>query len=512
MSAPAPPRGAAAEDRAGTARAVRGGWLGLLGSGVNAAAGFLLVAVVTRGVGAAGAGVVFTGVAVFTIASNAAKLGADTALVRFVARDLVATGGRTVPRLLRAAVVPALAAGTAAAGVLLAPPVARALLPGLPPGEAVAVVRLFAVFLPVATVSLVLLGATRGYGTVVPFVGVEQVGKPLLRVLAALPLALLAPGVPTLAAAWLLPTPLGAAVAWWALRRCRRPRRPDPGGPAASAREFWRFAAPRAVSSIFDIASVWVGVVLLSMLGTSADAGVYTAVGRLVTAGTLLQLAVRLAVAPQLSSLLSRERPAAAEALHRLSTRWIVLFSWPLFAVLAVFPGTVLSVFGAGFRHGAAALAALCAASAVNVAVGNAQTVVLMAGRSSWNLGTTAAAFTAQVGLGVALVPHWGVLGAAAAWGAAIVVDNLASAYLVRRRLGFRTTDRRYLAAAGPALAVAAAAVAVRAVWGDSPRGLSAGLPLCGAVLCAALWRFRAALGMGELVAAVRGGPGAGGR
>ena len=72
-------------------------------------------AVVTRGVGAAGAGAVFTGVAVFTILSNAFKLGADTGLVRFVARDLATTGGARVPALLRTAVLPGLVASTAGA-------------------------------------------------------------------------------------------------------------------------------------------------------------------------------------------------------------------------------------------------------------------------------------------------------------------------------------------------------------------------------------------------------------
>ncbi|URN13967.1 hypothetical protein LUW77_29305 [Streptomyces radiopugnans] len=38
-------------------------------------------------------GAVFAGVAAFTIVSNACKLGADTALVRFVSRDLELTGG-----------------------------------------------------------------------------------------------------------------------------------------------------------------------------------------------------------------------------------------------------------------------------------------------------------------------------------------------------------------------------------------------------------------------------------
>lgn len=567
-SGPASGSGTPPVDSRAVSRTVRGGWFGFAGSGVNALFGFVLVAIVTRAVGAGGAGAVFTGVAVFTILANAFKLGADTGLVRFVSRDLATTGGSRIPALLRTAVVPGLVASTAGAAVLLfTPALAAALLPDLGRGDAVALVRLFAVFLPVTTVSLVLLGATRGYGTVLPFVGVEQIGKPVLRVLIAVPVALIAPGVLALSAAWLLPSAAGAAIAWIALRRCRRTRTEtpvpppvpgpptptgraapahrvpapraagaqsavpavhvpgprlcgpraadsvDPAAPGAGAasgapspgREFWAFAGPRAVSSVFDITAVWVGVILLSALGTSEEAGIYTAIGRLVTAGTLLQLAVRLAVAPHISRLMAGGNEAQAHHLHRLSTRWIVLFSLPLFAALAVFPGTVLSVFGPGFDEGAAALVVLCAASAANVSVGNAQTVILMAGRSSWNLAVAGAAFAVQIGAGLLLVPRYGVVGAAVAWGLALVVDNGASAFLVRHRLGFRTMDRGYAAAAGLGLlSVGVTAVPSRLLLGDSLPGTVLGISLGIAVFSSGLWRYRVPLGVREFSGALR--------
>ncbi|MDC7335344.1 hypothetical protein PQR15_00825 [Streptomyces lydicus] len=81
---------------------------------------------VTHGLGARGAGAVFTGVAAFTIVSNALKLGADTALVRFVSRDLERTGGAGVPGLLRTAVLPTLLASAAGAAVVLFSPVSPA--------------------------------------------------------------------------------------------------------------------------------------------------------------------------------------------------------------------------------------------------------------------------------------------------------------------------------------------------------------------------------------------------
>jgi O-antigen/teichoic acid export membrane protein len=496
--------------RSGVAATARGGWWGFLGSTVNVVFGYLLVTLVTRALGAHGSGVVFTGVAVFTILSNTCKLGADTGLVRFVSRDVATAGGRQVGSLLRIAVVPGAAASTAAAALLfLSPSTATLLLPNLAPEDAVTLVRLFALFLPLATVSLILLAATQGYGTVVPFIGVEQIGKPVLRVLIAVPVVLLAPGVLSLAAAWLVPSLAGALVAWLALRRCRASGRRTPGADAAAARRgFWAFAAPRAVSSVFDISAVWVGVILLSGLATSEEAGIYTAVGRVVVAGTLLQLAIRLAVAPEISRLLAVDEIEQACHLHRISTRWSVLFSWPLLVFLASFPGTVLSLFGPEFTQGADALVVLCVASAANVGVGNAQTVLLMAGKSSWHLAVTGAAFTVQLTVGILAVPRMGVLGAALSWGAAIVVENLTAAALVRRYPGFTTVDRGYLAATGAGLCLTAALVLpARLLAGDTATGLAVGITLGACVFGISLWRFRTLLGMHELVSVGRKRP-----
>ncbi|GGW44112.1 polysaccharide biosynthesis protein [Streptomyces lucensis JCM 4490] len=491
----------------GVAAAARGGWFGMAGSAVNAVFAFLLVGLITRAVGAQGAGAVFTGVALFTILGHTCKLGADTGLVRFVSRDLAVGGGHSVGALLRAAVLPAAVAGTAAAlPLLLFPQVATTLLPHLGQADAITLVRLFGVFLPPATVGLVLLGATQGHGTVVPFVGVEQIGKPVLRVLIALPVAYYAPGMLPLAAAWLLPTLCGTVAAWLALRRCRAVRgTAHPAGwKDVPWRTFWGFAAPRAISSVFDISAVWVGVILLSALATSTEAGVYTAIGRVVTAGTLLQLAVRLAVAPQISRLLAMEETTGARRLHHVSTCWIVLFSWPLFLLVAGFPRTVLSVFGPEFVRGAPALVVLCAAAMINVAVGNAQTVLLMAGKSSWHLAVTATAFTVQLTVGVLAVPAWGVLGAAVSWGAAIVVENVSAALLIRARLGFTTVDRGYTTALGTALAVAVVLGAARMLEGDSTSGLAVAMTFGSCVLGTSLWWYRRSLGVSELVGVLR--------
>ena len=78
----------------------------LFGSVASSVLGFVLTLLVTHGLRATGAGILFEAIALFTIVSNIAELGADTGLVRQVASDR-ATGrvGELRP-LLRVALWP----------------------------------------------------------------------------------------------------------------------------------------------------------------------------------------------------------------------------------------------------------------------------------------------------------------------------------------------------------------------------------------------------------------------
>ncbi|WP_432021404.1 oligosaccharide flippase family protein [Streptomyces sp. 1222.5] len=369
--------------------------------------------------------------------------------------------------------------------------------------------RLFAIALPAATFSLLLLGATQGYGTVVPFVGIEQIGKPVLRIVIALPVAYLLPGELPLTMAWLVPSLFGPAASWIALRHCRsryRERRTsfDACLAAPSWRDFWSFATPRAFSSIFDISATWVGVLLLSALSTVPEAGIFTAVGRVITAGALLQLAVRLSVAPLISRMLALQELADARDLHRISTCWVVLFSWPVYTLIACFPRSVLSVFGQDFVTGASALQVLCLASIINVAIGNSQTVLLMAGKSSWHLLVTAVSFSIQIVFGIFAVHAWGILGAALSWGSAIIVENFAAALIIKYTLGFKILDRSHAYALIISLIITPMLLIAHVLIGDSLAALGIGSIAAIVVFTSLTWRYSGPLAINGLIGVLR--------
>ena len=204
-------------------RLARGGALNLVGYIVSGVLAFVLAVIVTRILGARGAGVFFAAVAVFTILSNITELGADTGLVRFIAR-LTEQGRRGDLRpLLRVALVPAVTVATLAgiATVVWAEPIAE-VLSRSDPADVATYLRLFGPFIPLATAATIALAGTRGFGTMRPFVAIQSFAVPALKPLLILLAAVGGLTVTGLALGWVMPEAFACAAALVVLTRMVR--------------------------------------------------------------------------------------------------------------------------------------------------------------------------------------------------------------------------------------------------------------------------------------------------
>jgi O-antigen/teichoic acid export membrane protein len=144
---------------------------------------------------------------------------------------------------------------------------------------------------------------------------------------------------------------------------------------------------------------------------------------------------------------------------------------------IAVFAPVLLGLYGPGFGAAQTPLLILAVAGLVATGVGPVDVVLLMAGKSSWNLANTAVALTLNVVLNVLLIPHLGMTGAAIAWAASLLANNLLPLWQVRRLLGIHPFGPAYTRAAVAALSAGGAGLLSRLALG----------PTWGAVAVAAL-------------------------
>lgn len=468
-----------------TRRSARSGAIGLAGAAVSGLFGFVLAVVITRGYGPAGAGAFFAAVGLLTVVTAICTLGAETGLLWALPRRRTGVAGDAA-RVLPVALAPPLllAAGTAVVGVLVAPTLATAMFDEAT-ADTVRLVRLCAVGLPVLVAAGLLLAAVRGVRPIGAYVAVQffllPIGRPLLVGVAAAAGATVLFGL----AGWLVPALVAVAVCGWLVagplgvgRGARL--RPQP----TDWRSFWRFALPRAGSAAIDAGSMWIGVLLAAVLAGQVEAGIFGGVGRYILAGQLALQGLRVAVAPQLSRLLGEDRPVEAGQVHRQTTTWAIVLSWPVYLLLAVFAPGFLAVFGPEFAAGATAMTVLAGAMLVNIAVGNVQTLLLMSGRSGLHLVAVLVNLTVTVSLSLLLAPEHGVLGVAVAWASGIVAENVIAATAARIVVGQPLVDRTMLiAAAAVVVGVGAAAGAAVAVAGRGVTGLAVALALSATVV-----------------------------
>jgi O-antigen/teichoic acid export membrane protein len=492
----------------------RGTVVNLAGILVNGISQLALVVVVGRVLGPRDGGILFVAIAFFTISFTAIKLGADTGLLRF-APTYVALGDReALWSVARAAIWPVLALSVilGALTFAFAAPLARVFFThsGIP-GDDGTFLRVLAPFIPMAAVTAVLLAGTRALGTMVPFVLVEQVGKPVARPVLVVLAHAVGFGMAGVIAAWAAPTAVGVAVALFLflaqLRRAAGPRSHD-GLPGDTVRRFWQFSAPRGISAFFNIALIWLDVILVGSLRSASDAGIYGATSRFVIMGTFAVQAVGLTIGPQISSLLAQRRIREAETVYQVATWWMMLLSWPVYILLAVFPGIFLGVFGPQFNAGATALVILSLATLLNMGTGNCQVVLLMAGKSSWHLANTLAAVVANLVINLLFTPRYGIDAAAVAWAISIAIDNLAGVIEVWILLGIEPFGLQYtrLAIVSAGL-YAGAGLAARALFGHTTASLGIAFAVATALFGAFLWRSRTRLRLDVLIGALRRRP-----
>jgi hypothetical protein len=205
---------------------------------------------------------------------------------------------------------------------------------------------------------------------------------------------------------------------------------------------------------------------------------------------------------------LARGDRAQAQTVYQTATWWLIVVSWPLFLSLAVFGPALLGVFGSGFDDGATALAILSMAMLVNLGTGNVTVVLLMGGKSSWNLLNTAVALILNVGLNLVLIPRFGMEGAAIAWAVSIIVDNLMALTEVWLFLGMRPFGPGYLPATSAALGCfGLVGLAARGILGTTDGAFVVFMLVAVPLYAAVLWRLRRRLRLDELVGAFGAGP-----
>lgn len=543
------------------ARVGRGGVLNVVAAAVAALLGIALSAVVTNGFSTSQAGLYFAATSLALIVATVSRLGTPVGLVYWISR--LRSHGRQAElgRLMGLALTPVLVLSLALGLLMaaLAPQLSQWLFGGDP--QAVGLVRALGALLPVLALSDVVMGATRGFGTMRATAVLDRVVRPALQVLLVLVAVAAGASLTTAGLGWALPYAVSAiAAAWWVRGQLRRAmsrqgpasgsgdgagpgpdlaadqqaaeaigergvvaslatpdvpdladdavgKEDDPGRSpeAALRRQFWTFTWPRGFTSVVQAGLQRIDVILVSAIKGPSEAALYAVATRFLVVGQLTNSSLGLAAQPQLATLISRGDRDAANHLYRTTTSWIVLMNGPLYLVVAAFSPLLLSIFGASYSDAWPVTVVLCVAAFIGNGVGMVDVMLSMAGRTTWNLANALLALGVQVGLDLVLIPPYGAFGAAIGWGASILAANLVPLTQLAVIDGLHPFGRGMALSVGVVLAtVGAPVLLVLRLFGQTWTGLVVALVISGVAYLAAVTVLRRPLGVAELLAALR--------
>jgi len=258
---------------------------------------------------------------------------------------------------------------------------------------------------------------------------------------------------------------------------------------------FWAFTAPRALAGVAQIVLQRLDIVLVAVISGPAQAAVYAAATRFLVAGQLANAALIQAAQPQLSHLFGIGDRSAAGAVYQATTAWLIVLTWPLYLLSALFGPQLLAVFGRSYQDGATVIVILALAMLLATACGQVDLVLTMTGRSRWSLFNGLLAVVVNVAVDLALIPRAGITGAAIGWAAALAVSNLVPLVQVAWVARVHPFGR------GPATAITVMAVAfgavplaARAALGPGLAASLTGVAAGALVAVAGLWCGRGAL------------------
>ena len=427
-----------------------------LAAGVMTA--FATQVIMTRGLGPALFGVVTLTTQFAFIASTATRFGMDVANVRLVA-ILLGQGepGRTRPLVRKSAVIAAVTSVIVGlAVILLSGQLSDWFVSDRLHQQGVVAFVAAGVAIPFAALTWVYLGGTRGLKIMRHTLYIFWIGQPLGWIAFAVVGWFVAKTAGVTAFAYTASWGVACLFAWWAWERETRGfhARTEGGGiPEERTGALMKFGALRAPATLFAQLLFWIDTFVLAAYRSSAEVGVYGATVRTGQSLLLFLTSLSLVFSPFVADLHYRGEHEKLDALYKNVTRWGLATTLPVLLALAILPGTIMRVYGPRFVIGAPALEILIIGLIVPVIVGTVGFILIMVGRTGWDLLVYVASFFTAVGIAVVFAPRYGMRGAAVAEAVTLTLSAFARLMLVKKFVNIWPFDRWFLRLIPPALA-----------------------------------------------------------
>ena len=397
-----------------------GAGISLLGRIANGGLVFAYGVVLARLLEVRDVGAMLLGLTLIRVAELLSRMGLEFGALHFVA---IANGDG------RSSIVRATVRNAVRFGLLFSVFVSLGLVAGAPVlarvfelPELAVVLRTLALSLPLTSTTMILLAALLGLKEVVKNTLGEKIALPginliLCTLLLAAGLELNGASMAYVAAA-LFTMPLAAYFFHRSAPLARSPSAPVP------AMELLRFSVPVVLVVMCTDLLAWTDTIMLGLLRPADEVGIYGSAMRVAIIAGMFTASFCALFVPTISDLYNRGEMRQLGYLYKAVGKWIFLATLPVFFVVMLLAPNLMLLFGPAYVPGSAPLVVLTLTQLVAACGGAVSFMLMMSGRQKLILVDALFACVLNLALNAALIPRFGMLGAASATCISIAAFN----------------------------------------------------------------------------------------
>jgi O-antigen/teichoic acid export membrane protein len=181
----------------------------------------------------------------------------------------------------------------------------------------------------------------------------------------------------------------------------------------------------------------WSDTIIIGILGTAIELGIYTVASKTVLITSLILIAMNSITAPKYASLYRQRKLNELRKLVHNANKILLATIFLPTAILLAFPEWIMSLFGEEYIEGRFILVILTVAQFINVSTGSVGYLLTMTGFEKTYQRILIFSALMNITLSYILIQYYSSIGVAIATAISLIFLNLSATFFVRKKLGF---------------------------------------------------------------------------
>ena len=232
-------------------------------------------------------------------------------------------------------------------------------------------------------------------------------------------------------------------------------------------KEFLIYSSTLILISFMNIILHRIDKIMLGIYMTTEVVGIYNIAVTVAGLTTFLLTSSNMIFSPVISELYSVNKIKMLGNLYSTITKWIIIFTLPIFITILFFPDTIMKFFGQPYIIGSSALVILAFGQMINVFVGANGSILSMCGHEKLLLKNITLMIIINIILNAILIPKIGISGAALATGISIATINIIKVFQVKFLLGIIPYNKEYFFVLINLLAICLSSFITKIYWNN---------------------------------------------